>query len=51
MVDGGCISICMKDRGLSCLGPFPKSEGRHWEKGFILNLGICIGKWMNIQNI
>ena len=20
----------------------------HWEKGFILNLGICIGKWMNI---
>ena len=20
----------------------------HWENGFILNLGICIGKWMNI---
>ena len=27
----------------------PRSH--HWEKGFILNLGICIGKWMNIQNI
>ena len=30
----------------------PMSDGSntilHWEKGFILNLGICIGKWMNI---
>ena len=24
------------------------SHAWHWEKGFILNLGICIGKWMNI---
>ena len=23
-------------------------SGEHWEKGVILNLGICIGKWMNI---
>ena len=24
------------------------NDSDHWEKGFILNLGICIGKWMNI---
>ena len=27
-VEGGRISAHMKDRGLSCLGPFPESEGR-----------------------